>query len=91
MSTPETPWNTIDQSLRRMLNTARAAKGLSWEDVASMLRGRGWDISAGNLMTRHSRMAFRADEIVLLLDVLGVENVCVQALLGVASTGGSVR
>lgn len=78
----EEPWSTIDQSLRRLLNTARASKGMSWDDVAAALEARGWKISAGNLMTRHSRMAFRADELIVLLDVLDVENISVKALLG---------
>lgn len=60
-------------SLRQVIYNARKASGLSWEQVAKQLRGRGWDISSGNLMTRHSRMAFRIDEYLLILDVLGVD------------------
>jgi hypothetical protein len=42
---------------------------------------RGWVITPGNLMTRHSRMAFRADELVLLLDVLGVKEISIAKLV----------
>ena len=73
------PWNDLDQSLRRVIATARAARAMSWEDVASAVNARGWEITAGNLMTRHSRMAFRADEYMLILDVLGVKDLAVRA------------
>ena len=73
-----TPWSEIDQGLRRLVASARAARGMSWEQVAKAVGERGWEISAGNLMTRHSRMAFRADEMMLLLDVLGVRELPIQ-------------
>lgn len=72
------PWKEIDQGLRRLVASARASRGMSWEQVAKALAERGWEISPGNLMTRHSRMAFRADEMLLLLDVLGVANLPVR-------------
>jgi hypothetical protein len=65
-------WGGIDQSLRRTIATARAAKGWTWDDVALALAERGWEVTPGNLMTKFSRMAFRADELVLVLTVLGV-------------------
>lgn len=71
------PWNEIDKSLRRLIASARASKGMSWEDVAKAVSELGWDISAGNLMTRNSRMAFRADELIVLLSVLGVNEIAV--------------
>lgn len=72
------PWEAIDRSLRRLIATARASKGMSWEEVAKAVSAQGWEISAGNLMTRHSRMAFRADELMVLLWVLGVKEIPVQ-------------
>lgn len=73
-----TPWDTVDQTLRRQVSTARAARGMSWDDVAAALAQRGWDITPGNLMTRHSRMSFRADELIVLLDVLGVAELTIR-------------
>lgn len=78
-SSTSEPWGTIDEHLRRTLSSARAARGLSWEDLARELGKRGWVITPGNLMTRHSRCAFRADEYVLLMDVLGVSSVSTHA------------
>jgi hypothetical protein len=65
-------WAPIQQHLRLALASARAAKGWKWTDVARELGKRGWRVSAGNLMTRHSRMSFRADELLMLMDVLGM-------------------
>jgi hypothetical protein len=75
------PWKDLDKALRRTVASARAARGWNWEQVSVELGQRGWTITAGNLMTRHSRMAFRADEIVLLLDVLGVKELQIASLL----------
>lgn len=77
----EVVWGPIDEALRRSLSAARATKGWSWDDVAREVQARGWDITPGNLMTRQSRMSFRGDELVLLLDVLGVREISVPALL----------
>ena len=66
------------EALRRTISSARAAAGMSWEQVAKELGGRGWEITSGNLMTRHSRMAFRIDEYLLILDVLGVREIQVK-------------
>jgi hypothetical protein len=66
------------EALRRTISTARAAAGMSWGQVAKELGARGWKISSANLMTRHSRMAFRIDEYLLILDVLGVREVRVK-------------
>ena len=68
-------WAPIQQHLRLALSSARAAKGWKWTDVASELEKRGWSVSAGNLMTRHSRMSFRADELLMLMDVLGMASI----------------
>lgn len=75
------PWSSIDESLRRLINSARAAKGWTWEDVAQAVQAKGWDITAGNLMTRHSRMSFRADEWLVLLAALQVKDVPVHLLV----------
>ena len=69
---PADPWASLDDYLRRTISAARAAKGYSWEEVARQVQARGWKITPGNLMTRHSRGAFRADELLLLMDVLGM-------------------
>jgi hypothetical protein len=65
----------LAEHVRRTLSSARAAKGWSWDAVASALSARGWNITPGNLMTRHSRGAFRADELLLLMEVLGVAEI----------------
>ena len=69
------PWKPLDEHLRRTLSSARAAKGYSWEDVSQALGARGWNITPSNLMTRHSRGAFRADEWLLIMDVLEVRSI----------------
>lgn len=74
----EVVWDRIDDGLRRTLSAARAARGWSWDDVAREVAKRGWTITPGNLMTRHSRMSFRADELILLLDVMGVRSLPVR-------------
>ncbi len=74
------PWPVVDEALRRALAVAKARKGWKWDDVAEALELRGWTITPGNLMTRHSRMAFRADELILLLDVLGVDSLSIAEL-----------
>jgi len=66
------PWASLDDYLRRTISAAKAVKGYSWEEVARQVQARGWKITPGNLMTRHSRGAFRADELLLLMDVLGM-------------------
>lgn len=76
---PGEPWTEMDKALRKTLTTARAAAGMTWDEVSAALRDKGWDITPGNLMTRQSRMSFRADEYLLLLHVLGVENLSVKA------------
>lgn len=68
-------WSPIDAHIRRTISSARAAKGYSWEEVSRQLARRGWIITPGNLMTRYSRCAFRADEYILLMDVLGVSTI----------------
>lgn len=68
-------WTPLDSHLRRLISSARAAKGYSWAEVSRQLGLRGWAITPGNLMTRHSRGAFRADEFLLLMEVLGVSSV----------------
>lgn len=73
------------EALRRTISKARAAAGMSWGQVSKELEGRGWKITSANLMTRHSRMAFRIDEYLLILDVLGVREVRVKPhLMGAA-------
>lgn len=74
------PWEKLDNQIRRMISSARAAKGYTWEDLAKELQIKGWDITAGNLMTRHSRCAFRADEVMLIMNVLGVQKVDVPSI-----------
>ena len=68
------PWKVLDDHLRRTVSSARAAKGYSWEEVSRRLSERGWEITPGNLMTRHSRGAFRADEMLLLMAVLDIPS-----------------
>lgn len=72
---PSDPWKPLDDYLRRTLSAARAAKGYSWEEVSRRLAEKGWEITPGNLMTRHSRGAFRADELLLLMEVLGISAI----------------
>lgn len=72
------PWPSIEQMLRRRVASARAAKGWTWEQLSKELALRGWVITASNLMTRHSRMAFRADELVLILTTLGVKELSLE-------------
>ena len=68
------PWKVLDDHLRRTVSSARAAKGYSWEEVSRRLSEHGWEITPGNLMTRHSRGAFRADEMLLLMAVLDIPS-----------------
>lgn len=67
-----------DSALRQTIADARTAAHMSWEQVSKELAGRGWNITSGNLMTRHSRMAFRVSEYLLILDVLGVKEIRVK-------------
>ena len=73
--TAQYPWKQLDNHLRRTLSSARAAKGYSWEDVSLALAARGWNITAINLMTRYSRVSFRANEWFLIMDVLEVRSI----------------
>lgn len=57
-------------ALKRALAAARAAKGMSWSQVADALAGRGLSVSPGNLMTKFSRWSFTAGELVALRGVL---------------------
>ena len=80
VQTDPNPWKVLDDHLRRTLSSARAAKDYSWEDVSQALAARGWNITPGNLMTRHSRGAFRADEWLLIMDVLEVRSIEVPSI-----------
>jgi hypothetical protein len=73
-------WKRLDDHLRRTLSSARAAKGYSWENVSQALAARGWNITPANLMTRHSRGAFRANEWLLIMDVLEVRSIEVPSI-----------
>lgn len=70
-----------DSALRQTIADARTAAHMSWEQVSKELASRGWNITSGNLMTRHSRMAFRVSEYLLILDVLGVKEIRVKSHL----------
>jgi hypothetical protein len=61
--------------LKRRINVARAERGLSWAQIAEQLSTRQKPVTAGSLMSKHSRGSFTALELVALLRVLGVESV----------------
>lgn len=62
----------LSVQLHSTLNHARTKKGWSWSTLSKALHGKGWKITPGNLATRHSRMAFRADELLVLMQVLDI-------------------
>lgn len=64
-------YEKTQRDLRRQIDSARSESGLSWKDVSDRLKSFGLDISAGHLSTKHSRMTWRATEVIMVLRVLG--------------------
>lgn len=60
--------------LKRQLNAARAASGLSWTAVATAMSRYGFEQTPGNLMNKQSRGSFRAFELLALMQVLGIRS-----------------
>lgn len=59
--------------LKRKINVARAASGLSWSDIEHRLLSSGVALTANSLRQKHSRCSFSAVELISVLQVLGVE------------------
>lgn len=59
--------------LKRKINVARAASGLSWADIERRLSSAGVEVTANSLRQKHSRCSFSAVELISVLQVLGVE------------------
>lgn len=59
--------------LKRKINVARAASGLSWTDIEDRLVAAGVGVTANTLRQKHSRCSFSAVELIVVLQVLGVD------------------
>ena len=68
------PSKAIAAWLKRKINVAKAKAGLSWPRISEALAEQGTVISAGSLMSKHSRGSFTAGELLALLQVLGVRT-----------------
>ena len=64
--------DSLGTALKRKIGAAKAAKGYTWKDIASMMTRCGMPINASNLMAKMSRGAIRATELVLIMRLLGL-------------------
>lgn len=60
-------------SMQRKIAAAKAARGLTWGQIAAALNQCGLRVTATNLMSKQSRCSFRAKELIILLRVLGID------------------
>lgn len=69
-----TPVPITSEWLKRRLAAWKAEKGLNWQQIAERMSTFGSHVTAGSLMSKHSRGSFTALEFIGLLQVLGVES-----------------
>ena len=70
MSVPRTD---AAEWLKRRINAAKAERGMSWAQIAEKVSGRDRKVSAGSLMSKHSRASFTALELIEILQALDVQ------------------
>lgn len=61
-------------SMQRKIAAAKAARGLTWGQIAAALYECGVRLTATNLMSKQSRCSFRAKELIILLRVLEIQS-----------------
>ena len=61
----------LQETLKRKVAAAKAAKGYSWNDIAAVMTRCGSPITANNLMAKMSRGGIKATELVLIMRLLG--------------------
>jgi len=67
--------NQLQDTLKRKLAVAKAARGYSWQDIAAIMTRCGVPISANHLMAKMSRGSFKATEFLLLMRLLGMHSI----------------
>jgi len=65
----------LQDTLKRKVAAAKAARGYSWQDIAAIMTRCGVPISANHLMAKMSRGSFKATEFILLMRALGLRFV----------------
>ncbi|HSW06768.1 DUF6471 domain-containing protein [Aquabacterium sp.] len=87
MSVPRTD---AAEWLKRRINAAKAERGMSWAQIAEKVSGRDRKVSAGSLMSKHSRASFTALELIEILQALDVQALNLPAERG-SSRGNPAR
>ena len=62
------------QWLKRRVAAWKAGAGLNWREIAELMSTGDMQITAGSLMSKHSRASFTAIELIALLQVLGIAS-----------------
>lgn len=63
--------NPIQELVRRKIAAAKAARDLSWEELAQLMTRHGMPTNANRLTAKNSRGSFKASEFIVLLRLLG--------------------
>lgn len=62
------------QWLKRRVAVVKAERGLNWREIAELMSSADMHITAGSLMSKHSRGTFTAIELIALMQALGITS-----------------
>ena len=72
--------NAASDVVKRLVKSAKASKGMGWDELSEAMRKMGLDISANHLAVKVSRGTLRATELICLMRATGHAFIDLSAL-----------